>query len=112
MEIISVYLIPNKCTLGTSSPFNFDGSEFIKGLGVVPATSPDEALSLFKQYLENQKLGLLDTSRPTQYDPNNFKDGTEDSREIKELATKALEKDQIGYACGFTYDSEDELEEE
>ncbi|OZG71836.1 hypothetical protein BTA51_19640 [Hahella sp. CCB-MM4] len=112
MELISVWLIYHKASMSPQSPMNMDGSEFMQGIGVVPATSMKEALERFEHYLREQHMALLDATKCEQYDPKNFSDPTQDNREIIEVASQALESGGIFYACGISSEAMDCMEDE
>ena len=44
MVIQSVWLLHHKASIAPDSPENLDGSEFMLGIGVVPAASMKEAI--------------------------------------------------------------------
>lgn len=110
MEIISVWLIHHKASLDTYSPMNMDGSTFMVGIGVVPAADMKQALELFNKYLHAQNMQVLELWKCEQYLPENFVEPTQDNREIKEVATQALETGEIFYACGISSEALDCME--
>lgn len=118
MEILSVWLIHHKASIDPDSPMNYDGSEYMLGVGVVPATSMKEALDLFDKYLSDQKMQVLELWKCEQYSPENFVDATQnnktlqDNKEINEVASQALENGTIFYACGVSSEALDCMEED
>ncbi|OZG73083.1 hypothetical protein BTA51_11335 [Hahella sp. CCB-MM4] len=111
MEIISVWLIHHKASMDEYSPKNLDGSEYMVGIGVVPATNMREALDLFDRYLSDLKMEIMEVTKCEQYDPKNFVEPTEDNRDINEVAAEALESGRIFYACGISSEALDCLED-
>lgn len=110
MEIISVWLIHHKASMDTYSPMNMDGSTFMVGIGVVPATDMKQALELFDQYLQRQQMQIIEVWKCEQYSPEKFSESTQDNREIKEVAAQALETGEIFYACGISSEALDCME--
>ncbi len=102
MESTSIWLIHHKASLSLDSPLNMDGSDYMVGVGVVPARGMEEAVELFKAYLREQRMGVLAIKKCEQYDPRNFAKPTQGNTEIKEVATEALETGQVFYACGIS----------
>ncbi|MDN3639322.1 hypothetical protein QWY82_10955 [Simiduia curdlanivorans] len=95
MEIISAWLIDHKASLEELSPMNDDGSEYMIGTAVVPATSMQQALVLFESYLEEQKMGLLELSKCEQFDPVHFDATSEKGQQVMHAAPKVLEDQKI-----------------
>lgn len=102
MEIVSVWLIHHKASMTLDSPMNLDGSEYMTGIGVVPATHMQEALQLFDQYLEKQDMTAVELWKFEQYLPENFAEPSQKDREINEAARGALETNKIFYTCGIS----------
>lgn len=100
MELKSVWLIHNKASLEEYSPMNFDGSEFMVGIGVVLATDIKEALEKFDTYLAEQKMSVIEVSKCEKYDPDNFVSNTEENKFINEVISDVLENDKIFYVNG------------
>ena len=67
---------------------NLDGSEFMLGVGVVPASSMKEAWSLFDTYLKENKMGLLELWRCEQWDPKNYNGGSVEDGQIHNASSK------------------------
>lgn len=107
MEIVSAWLIHHKASMKLTSPMNMDGSKFMIGIGVVPATNMKQALQLFDQYLDTQDMQVLELSKCEQYSPENFTAATQDNREIKEVAMQALETGKTFYVCGISSEALD-----
>ena len=107
MEILSVWLIHHKASMTLDSPMNLDGSEYMTGIGVVPATHMQEALQLFDQYLEKQDMTVLELWKCEQYLPENFTQSSQKDREINEVAREALEINKIFYTCGISSEALD-----
>ena len=97
MEIISAWLIDHKASLDELSRMNDDGSEYMIGTAVVPATSMQEALALFERYLEEQKMGLLELSKCEQFDPDHFDATSVKNQKIMCAAPSVLEDQKIRY---------------
>lgn len=102
MDSTSVWLIYNKASLGEFSPKNLDGSEFMVGVGVVPAIGMKEALAKFDEYLANEEMAVIEVTKCVQYDSKDFSESTEESREIRALIPEVLEEGKIFYACGVS----------
>ena len=112
MELISVWLIHHKASMTLDSPMNLDGSEFMMGIGVVAATNMNEALERFDQYLSDQHMAMLETTKCEQYDPKNFRESTLQNRQITDAASRALDSGGIYYACGISSEALDCVEDE
>lgn len=112
MEIVSAWLIHHKASIDTYSPMNLDGSTFMIGIGVVPATNMEEALELFDQYLLKQQMQALELWKCEQYSPAHFIEPTQDNREINEVAEQAIETGEVFYACGVSSEALDCMEGE
>lgn len=97
MKVVSVWLIYHKASLDDLSPMNEDGSEYMIGTGFVPATSMQEALSLFEKYLEDQKMEILELERCERFDPANFDESDDEDRKIIRVASSSMEDEQIRY---------------
>lgn len=97
-----MWLINHKASLSLDSPLNMDGSDYMIGVGVVPASGMEEAIQLFKEYLRKQQMEVLELQKCEQYDPRKFVEPTQDNNEIKEVATEALETGQIFYVGGVS----------
>lgn len=102
MEILAVWLIHHKASMADDSPMNLDGSIYMVGIGVVPATNMQEALQLFNVYLEKQNMAVLDLWKCEQYFPKNFTEPSQQNRELNEVASEALDTNKIFYACGIS----------
>ena len=102
MELKSAWLIYNKASLEDYSPLNFDGSEFIVGIGVVLATSIKEALEKFDAHLAEQGMSVIEISKCEKFDPVNFVDNSKENARIKEVIPDVLEKDKIFYVNGIS----------
>lgn len=72
MEIVRVWLLHHKASMTSDSPINLDGSTFMLGIGIVPATNMKEAIELFEVYLKNHDMALLELTKCEEYSPNNF----------------------------------------
>ena len=105
MEVVSVWLINHKASLSPESPMNMDGSEYMVGVGVVPATDVKSAISKFEGYLAENKMTVLELRKCEQWDPENFTDGTFESKQINASAGSALEECAIYYALGESSES-------
>lgn len=112
MEQTSVWLIHHKASLSLDSPLNMDGSDYMIGVGVVPASGMEEAIQFFKEYLREQQMEVLELQKCELYDPQNFAEPTQDNNEIKEVATEALETGQIFYACGVSSEALDCMDDD
>lgn len=99
---ISIWLIHHKASLSECSPMNLDGSEYMTGIGVVPATDMQEAIRLFNIYLQTQGMGLLEVWKCEQYIPTDFAEQSQANREINEAARDAIENNQIFYVLGIS----------
>ncbi|WP_444936843.1 hypothetical protein ACJJIW_05310 [Microbulbifer sp. JMSA004] len=97
MEIISVWLIEHKASLDEFSPMNEDGSEFMVGTGFVPASSQEDAMSLFEQYLDKQGMKILELKSCKQYDPADFSESSKDDKRVMLAASSSMEDEQIRY---------------
>jgi hypothetical protein len=67
------------------------------GTGFVPATSMEEAVSLFEKYLEGLKMEVLEFTKCEQFDPANFNESDEEDRRIIRAASSSLEDEKIRY---------------
>ncbi|MBU6951381.1 hypothetical protein [Hahella sp. HN01] len=67
MEIVSAWLLYHRASMEPMTPANFDGSDYMVGVAVVPATSMKEALELFDQYLADNRMKLMDLWKCEQY---------------------------------------------
>ncbi|HTF96681.1 MAG TPA: hypothetical protein VL995_11155 [Cellvibrio sp.] len=112
MEILAVWLIHHKASMTLDSPMNMDGSEYIVGIGVVPATNMQEALQLFDAYLKKQDMAVLEAWKCEQYFPKNFSEISQKNSDINEVAQEALESNKISYVCGISSEALDCEEEQ
>ncbi|WLQ16208.1 hypothetical protein O5O45_09805 [Hahella aquimaris] len=113
MEIVSAWLIHHRASMEPTSPMNCDGSEYVVGVGVVPATSMREALDLFDQYLAKNKMALMDLWKCEQYSGpiRLFTTPTLTEKEAQESSQRALERDCIYYAGGISSEVIKHMEE-
>ncbi len=102
MVIQSVWLLHHKASLTPDSPMNQDGSTYMQGIGVVPASNMKEAMMLFEDYLAEQHMALLELWKCEQWSPENFTGDILESRQINRSASNALETNKIYYACGIS----------
>lgn len=102
-----VWLLHHKASMTLDSPMNLDGSTFMLGIGIVPATSMKEAIELFEVYLKSQDMELLELTKCEEYSPNNFESSSLEDREIKEFSLESLEKNKIYYACWISSEALD-----
>lgn len=107
MEIRSVWLIHHKASMTMHSPMNLDGSDYMVGVGVVPATNMQEAIQLFETHLKKQDMAVLELWKCEQYHPKGFTEPTQKNREINEVAKEALDNNKIFYACGISSEALD-----
>lgn len=107
MVITSVWLLHHKASLMPDSPMNEDGSIFMQGVGVVPASSMKEAINLFDQYLTEKRMGLLELWKCEQWHPKNFLADSLENRQINRAASGALEAGKIYYTCGISSEALD-----
>lgn len=107
MEVISVWLIHHKASIDTYSPMNLDGSTFMIGIGVVPATDMKQAIEIFDAYLQQQQMQVLEIWKCEQYLPKNFAQPTMENREINEVAAQALDTGEVFYACAISSEALD-----
>lgn len=107
MVVQSVWLIHHKASLSEESPMNLDGSSFMTGVGVVPAPSMKEALSLFDEYLSKNKMSIIDSWKCEQWDPKNYDSNLLEGRQINNAAAKSLETNLIHYTCGVSSEALD-----
>lgn len=112
MEILAVWLIHHKASMTLDSPMNLDGSEYMVGIGVVPATNMQEALQLFETYLKKQDMTVLELWKCEQYLPKNFTEASQKNSDINEVAKEALDTNKIFYACGISSEALDCEEEQ
>lgn len=111
METKSVWLIYHKASLNQYSPMNLDGSEYMVGVGVVPAGTMKESLKVFDEYLDDQKMSIIDLWKCEKYRKDQHQDQSQDNREISELTLQALENDNVYYACGISSEALDCIED-
>lgn len=107
MIITSVWLIHHKASLAPDSPMNEDGSTFMQGVGVVPASSMKEALGFFDEYLAGKKMVLLELWKCEEWNPKNFIEDSLENRQINHAAGRALEINKIHYTCGISSEALD-----
>ncbi len=107
MIITSIWLIHHKASLAPDSPMNEDGSTFMQGVGVVPASNMKEALELFDKYLADKKMELLELWKCEEWDPKHFKEDSLENRQINGAAERALENNHIHYTCGISSEALD-----
>lgn len=81
---------------------NLDGSEYMTGIGVVPATDMQEALRLFDMYLQTQGMVLLEVWKRERYLPEDFSNPSQANQEINESAIEALKNNNIAYVLGIS----------
>ena len=86
---------------------NLDGSTFMRGVGVVPASTMKEALALFDAYLHDKEMGLLELWKCEQWDPKAHNSGSMEDEQINHAASKALETNLIHYTCGISSEALD-----
>jgi hypothetical protein len=107
MVIQSVWLLHHKASLTPDSPMNEDGSTFMQGVGVVPASNIKEALAFFDEYLASKHMGLLELWKCEQWNQQNFLADSLENRQINRAASNALESGKIHYACGISSEALD-----
>lgn len=107
MEVVYVWLIYNKASMTLDSPMNLDGSDYMLGIGVVPATNMKEAITLFEAYLKTQNMELMELTKCEQFSVGNFDSQTLEDREIREAASESLETNKIYYVCGVSSEALD-----
>lgn len=107
IQLQSVWLLHHKASLQPLSPMNLDGSAFILGVGVVPASNMKEALIRFDAYLSSNKMELIELWKCEQWEPKNFTGAKEDDEQINLAASKALESNLIHYTCGVSSEALD-----
>lgn len=95
MEKPTIWLIHHKASLDEMSSMNLDGSEYMVGTAVVPASSLEEAMVLFEKFLEEDRMDLLELSGCEQYDPANFNESEEKDRRIIRLASRSMEDQKV-----------------
>ncbi|WP_444929257.1 hypothetical protein ACJJIF_15610 [Microbulbifer sp. SSSA002] len=97
MEGTSIWLIEHKASLGDFSPMNEDGSKFIIGTAFVPASSKEDAMSLFEQYLDRQGMKILALKSCKQYDPADFSEASKDGQRVILAASSSMTDEQVRY---------------
>lgn len=102
-----VWLLYHKASIAPDSPENLDGSTFMLGVGVVPASSMKEAIEKFDVYLATQKMQIMELWKCEQWNPKNFPGDSLENRQINGAAEKALENDKIHYTCGISSEALD-----
>lgn len=107
MRVTSVWLLHHKASMGLSSQMNLDGSDFMIGVGVVPATSMKEAIDRFEQYLAENDMELVELWKCEQYSPSGRFGSEEEDLEIREVAPQALDSGTVYYACGISSEALD-----
>lgn len=107
MVITSVWLLHHKASIALDSPENLDGSTFMLGVGVVPASGMKEAIEKFDAYLAKQKMEIMELWKCEKWDPRNFVGDSLESRQINGAAEKALESSNIHYTCGVSSEALD-----
>lgn len=107
MEIVSIWLVHHKAAVDTHSPMNLDGSSFMIGIGVVPATDDKQAMEIFENYLKEQQMQVLEIWNCEEYSPENFVEPTLENREINEVAAQALDTGEVFYACAISSEALD-----
>lgn len=88
MKETIIWLIKHKASLEEGSLMNEDGSEFMVGTVFIPALNEKEAMDLFEQYLDEQRMKILELNSCKQYDPADY--CLEDEDEIEENTTALL----------------------
>ena len=97
-----IFLIDHKATLADNSPLNLDGSEWIKGVCVVPAESEKAALEGFRTYMVENRMEEIEVYHVEQYLPENFSDSSKRTRFINHGVRVASDRGIISYTCGQT----------
>ncbi len=105
MDVVSVWLIHHKASMEESSPMNLDGSTYMVGIGVVPASDMKQALSRFDEYLADNKMAILELEKCEQWDSANFAGNSFEERQINGAAGRALETGKIHYTLGESSES-------
>lgn len=105
MDIHSAWLIYHKATMEPDSPMNLDGSDFMSGVGVVPATSMKQALSHFDQYLSDNKMAIVDITKCERWNQDHFTDGSIEHNMILNAVKNALASNSIHYTFGESSES-------
>lgn len=100
ITVIHVWLLHHKASLAPDSPENLDGSTFMLGVGVVPASTMKEAIEKFDVYLASQKMEILELWKCEQWNLKNFSESSLEHRQINGAAERALETNKIHYTCG------------
>ncbi|MBU6954617.1 hypothetical protein [Hahella sp. HN01] len=100
MRLVSAWIIHHKASMSEHSPMNLDGSEYIVGIVVVPASSMREALDVFDEYLSENEMQVMDIWKCEKYDPSNFKELTEESKEIRDVSIEVLESGEAEFVTG------------
>lgn len=97
----------HKALLAPDSCMNEDGSTFMQGIGVVPASSMKEALELFEAYLADKKMSLLKLWRCEEWSPQNFTEVSSEHKQINDAVVRALKIKKIHYTCGISSEALD-----
>lgn len=97
MELVSVWLINHKASLDELSPMNEDGSAFMVGTGIVAANNMKEAISLFEEWLKDQKMEVLEYSKCEEFNPTSFNSTGDNAINLKRAAEATLEDLNIRY---------------
>ncbi|HWV14497.1 MAG TPA: hypothetical protein VN030_03615 [Cellvibrio sp.] len=107
MLIRSVWLLHYKAAMGPESYMNYDGSSFLLAVGVVPAVTMKEALSLFDADLAKNKMSMLELWRCEQWNPKNYDSNSFAGQEINQYSEQALETNVIYSVCGISSEALD-----
>lgn len=84
---------------------NLDGSCWILGIGVVLASSPDEALLRFHAFLDAERMRLLALYELSEYNADRVQDDPEKAYQLELAAVLVQTADQICYVYGRTSES-------
>lgn len=108
----TVWLIEHKATLSPSSALNIDGSEWVEGTCIVPATNKPEATELFNTYLTSNNMELIETRGTTEIAPQTQSNLTSLPEDLRHYVNKSSTEGVITYVGHMTSETLAAMEED
>ncbi|WLQ13561.1 hypothetical protein O5O45_27930 [Hahella aquimaris] len=110
MSPVSAWIFHHRASLDAMSPLNFDGSDFLVGVAIVPGSTIREALDNFDAYLSENKMEVIAIWKCEQYHPKKFSEPTEENRTIALISAEVLEQKKSFYAWSTSEHALDDSE--
>lgn len=102
MDGSNIWVIDHKATLSDFSPMNLDGSSWILGVCVLSATSKDNALERFSEFLKSEEMEVIEIYDFQEYFSESFKESSRRADQINNAARMVREDGQTCYVYART----------